>query len=320
MAILAGIDEAGYGPLLGPLVSAVTVYEVSKELCGQDLWKIMSASVSGRGSGRSGKLFVADSKKVHSGKAGFARLERTALSFMKVLGRPMGEAGALLKSLRAGCLAEMREYPWYAGTDPELPAEADANDIAVCANALRLDGRRNGVRFAAAGCQVVLAGRFNELVEQTRNKAAVLLGLTGKYLVELVRQYGSQGLVVQIDKQGGRARYRPWLQRLFPSWDLRIVGESTGASSYEMREGDRRWEVHFRAKAESRHLPVALASIYAKYVRELFMRMLNAYWAREVEGLKRTGGYYVDGRRFLKDIEEACKRLGTPMEKLVRGR
>ena len=320
MAFLAGIDEAGYGPLLGPLTSAVTVFEVPKELAYKSLWKVLSSSVSGRGPGRSGKLFVADSKKVHSGKAGMGRLERTALSFMKVLGRPMGEVGALLKSLRAGCLGELGEYPWYAGALAELPARADEKDIATSANGLRLDARRNGVRFAAAGCQVILAGRFNELVEQTRNKGAVLLGLTGKYLVELVRQYGAEELIVQIDKQGGRARYRPWLQQLFPSWDLRIVGEGTTESSYEMREGSKRWEVHFRSKAESKHLPVALASIYAKYVRELFMLMLNAYWAREIEGLKATGGYYVDGKRFLADIEGASKRLGTPMNKLVRSR
>ena len=46
MAVVAGIDEAGYGPLLGPLVSTVTVFSVPNELAGQDLWKALSDSVS----------------------------------------------------------------------------------------------------------------------------------------------------------------------------------------------------------------------------------------------------------------------------------
>lgn len=320
MAVVAGIDEAGYGPLLGPLVSAVTVFELPNNLDDGDLWKILSLSVSARAPGRSGRLFVADSKKLHSGRGGMARLERTSLAFMRLLGRPSGGLGDILKSLRAGCLDELSDYPWYSGPLTDLPVAADANDIATCANALRVDTQRNEVRFLAAGCQVVTAGQFNEIVSRTRNKASLMLGLTGKYLAELVRQYGADGLVVQVDKLGGRERYRNWLGQLFPSWELRIIEESVEGSSYQMEAGSRRWEVHFRAKAESRHLAVALSSIYAKYIRELFMLMLNSYWALEVPGLKATAGYYVDGKRFLSDIETACKRLGTPMKKLVRSR
>ena len=78
--------------------------------------------------------------------------------------------------------------------------------------------------------------------------------------------------------------------------------------------------MHFETKAESKHLPVALASIYAKYVRELFMGLLNDYWAEQVPGLRSTAGYYTDGKRFLADIEPTCKKLQTPMSKLIRVR
>ena len=78
------------------------------------------------------------------------------------------------------------------------------------------------------------------------------------------------------------------------------------------------WQVHFEAKAEARHLPVALASIYAKYVRELFMEQINRYWTAQVPGLRPTAGYYSDGRRFLADIDQRCKRLKTPMRRLLR--
>ena len=80
------------------------------------------------------------------------------------------------------------------------------------------------------------------------------------------------------------------------------------------------WQVQFEVAAESKHLPVALASIYAKYLREIFMEMFNRYWTGQVPGLRPTGGYFVDGNRFLTEIGPACKKLGTPMHKLIRNR
>ena len=71
---------------------------------------------------------------------------------------------------------------------------------------------------------------------------------------------------------------------------------------------------------ESRHLLVALASLISKYVRELLMESFNAYWSREVPGLRPTAGYYQDGLRFLKDIQPHLKRLGLTREGLVRQR
>ncbi len=119
---------------------------------------------------------------------------------------------------------------------------------------------------------------------------------------------------------GGRTRYRSLLQQLFGDWDLRILQETPLASSYQFSKDSHSWQVHFQAKAESSHLPVALASIFAKSVRELFMELFNRYWCHQVPGLRPTAGYYSDGRRFLADIDQLCKRLNTPMGKLIRVR
>jgi ribonuclease HII len=76
--------------------------------------------------------------------------------------------------------------------------------------------------------------------------------------------------------------------------------------------------VRFVEKGESHHLPVALASIYSKYLRELVMRCFNRYWATHVAGLRPTGGYYADGQRFLADIEPALRAQNVERERLVR--
>ena len=320
MAVLAGIDEAGYGPLLGPLLATVTVFDVPNSVSNNSLWPILSSSISPGPAKRSGRIAVADSKKLFSRAGGLIHLERTALTFLNLLGRSTNTLPNLLCSLRADCLEHMNDYPWYRQQSIDLPLAADPTDLGICVNALRLDTKRNGIGFLGARCQALLVGQYNELVDKTRNKAAVLSNLTGKFLADLVRLYAGKGLVIFIDKQGGRMHYRPWLQRSFSSWKLQILREDQQASIYEMTSGRLTWHVHFEAKAESKHLPVALASIYAKYVRELFMELLNRYWAKQVPGVKPTAGYYSDGRRFLSDIEQHCKRLKTPMGKLIRVR
>ena len=320
MAVLAGIDEAGYGPLLGPLVSAVTVFRVPKTLLYKPLWNHLSSSISPRTSRTSGRLVVADSKKLFSRVDGLARLERTALTFMHLLGRDTAHFGQLLSSLGSDCQPQFSNYPWYDGQSMRLPVGGDPLDLATSLNALRLDTQRNDISFLAARTQVLLVGRYNDLAEKTRNKSTVLFGLVGKYIARLVRAYSQRGLVIYVDKLGGRSRYRSLLQQLFGDWDLCILQETPLASSYQFSKDSHSWQVHFQAKAESSHLPVALASIYAKYVRELFMELFNRYWCHQVPGLRRTAGYYKDGRRFLADIARHCKKLNTPMQRLLRVR
>jgi hypothetical protein len=78
-------------------------------------------------------------------------------------------------------------------------------------------------------------------------------------------------------------------------------------------------EIRFRTKAEA-HLPVALASMVCKYVRELAMDLFNDFWAKHVPGLKPTKGYPVDAKRFKNDIAEAQRQLGITDDVLWRER
>lgn len=60
-------------------------------------------------------------------------------------------------------------------------------------------------------------------------------------------------------------------------------------------------EVSFHVGGE-RHLPTALASMLAKYLREREMRAWNAYWTKRLPGLRPTAGYPVDALRFRSEI------------------
>ena len=85
-------------------------------------------------------------------------------------------------------------------------------------------------------------------------------------------------------------------------------------------EGPRCAEIRFAVRAEKAHLPVALASMISKYVRELLMVLFNRYWAQRVPGVAPTAGYYVDGRRFYDQILPAVRQLGVDERMLYRTR
>ena len=75
-----------------------------------------------------------------------------------------------------------------------------------------------------------------------------------------------------------------------------------------------------RNRCEEASLPTALASMAAKYVRELHMHQLNAYFRTQVPGLRPTAGYGRDAWRFLSEIEGARQAEGVPDASILRCR
>ena len=69
-----GLDEAGYGPNLGPLVMASSACHVPADgpPC---LWKALRPAVRKDRHKDNGRLLIDDSKKVNQGPGGLAKLE-----------------------------------------------------------------------------------------------------------------------------------------------------------------------------------------------------------------------------------------------------
>jgi len=84
--------------------------------------------------------------------------------------------------------------------------------------------------------------------------------------------------------------------------------EKAELAVYDVKHGGRQIEFRFQPKGE-RHLPTALASMTAKYLRELAMRPFNAFWQRHVPELKPTAGYPTDAVRFYSDIQPVRRKL-----------
>jgi ribonuclease HII len=76
----------------------------------------------------------------------------------------------------------------------------------------------------------------------------------------------------------------------------------------------------FTEKAEAQCLPVAVASMLSKYLREAMMRRFNAWWRQHLPDVAPTAGYYGDGVRFLQDIDAKRRELAIPDADLIRSR
>lgn len=318
--ILAGIDEAGYGPLLGPLIVSAVVFECPADWADRSLWDVLKASVCAAPRDRKRRIPVCDSKKLHKPGEGVARLERTALAAIGAGGMLPGRISELLELLSPGAAQAVRAEPCYRDLDASVPLACDGGAIAVASATMRRDLAAHDARLAQIFCEIVPEGRFNELVGHTHNKAAVLLGLTFRLIDRIARAYPNQPLVIQADRQGGRTTYGRPLMRSFEDRRLKIDAEEDRYSCYELIDSRTRWRISFDTGGESKRLPIALASIVSKYVREALMHCFNAFWSREAPGVKPTAGYYTDGSRFMLEIAPHLERLGISPQRLMRQR
>jgi hypothetical protein len=340
--IIAGIDEAGYGPLLGPLVVSATAFEVAERAAPAAtdggspdrltvppeqlpcLWTLLKAAVAGKAPAPRGRIIVADSKVVHHLAEGEKLLERGVLAFAAAAGLVNVETTALTAAAlieRLGCPQHgLAAHPWYAAHDAPLPWRCDSGDLAIATNMLATASARQHVKVVALRTRVLPERGYNVLVGATGNKAAACVSITLSHLHYLHTEFGARGLVVGVDKQGGREHYVSLLLQTFPDAQLRVLQESPEASAYELTDGARHTVVHFREKGETYFLPTALASMVCKYLRELLMAGFNAWWCAQIPDLRPTAGYYADGSRWLRDVAPHLSRLGVRREHLVRCR
>lgn len=191
----------------------------------------------------------------------------------------------------------------------------------IAASRLRSCLNDANAQVAFMQCDVVDAGEVNRRLKLFKNKAEVNM-LSVMRLVERVRKYAVESNVVHpriaIDRQGGRTHYLEHLQTTWPNAKFRILEECDDFSEYRLDFGDHAMTLSFRVQAEKSHLPVALASMTAKYVRELLMMRFNNWFCGQVPDLKPTAGYYKDGKRFIKDIEYLITKLKLPTADLIR--
>ena len=322
-AWLSGLDEAGYGPLLGPLVIGMTSLSSKAPIAPDAPWELLAPAVTPPTRDKKG-IAVADSKKLHRPATGdLSGLEEGVLSFVTAeRGETPTTFRALIDHLTVSRTDYLEEYPWYRDADLELPVSASPLTLAGKTRKLERALERAGLAVGEVRAIPLEVIEFNQALEARGTKGEVNAWGIGRFLAWLWRQSERTTQVAWSDRLGGRQRYGPMLAPLFPDTRFQVLEQERAEQAYriEERDGERTLEIHFAKEGEDRCFPTALASMTAKYVRELHMRLFNRWWQEHLPDLKKTAGYPQDARRFLAEIEETRGELGISLHPLVRHR
>ena len=305
-----GIDEAGYGPNLGPLVMTAVVAESAQDRT-PDLWRDLEPKIQRAGAAGTA-LWIDDSKAVYKAGQGRERLEAACLALLESLGEPMPKSlEGFFCALGTGSFTDIELEPWLtdaAATDfPSLSTRSHWESVRQCRPLESPIWRCVGVKAEVVGPSAFNAG----LEAPGANKATVHFSAFRR-LLEWAWNLASDGVVTRIhgDKHGGRHFYYDLLLDALPdAWIDRGV-ETPALSHYVIRMPGRRLELALKPRADAGDGLVALASIVSKTIRELWMDGFNAFWSRQCPGIKRTAGYPVDAARFRAEIEERASVLG----------
>lgn len=321
MPTLIGIDEAGYGPLLGPLVVSSAVLELPEEHLRSDLWKLLKTAVAADKKKLAGRLLITDSKKAYTPAAGIGHLRKTVLSCLHAAtpGLSLHTAAELLQMLDAAALSRMGTYSWYENIHTQ-PLGHEAEDIGLSASVLRNTLQKKNIKLISLKSRCLDVSWFNDKVEKVRNKSRVLFTELCSLILDALNTCPDNGQPLQIivDRQGGRINYHQELLRMFPGASLTVLRQDEKMSSYEVQYGRKTFKIHFCIKADLKYLPVCLASMTSKYLREVLMEAQNDWFCRLCPELKPTAGYWEDGKRFITDLAQKLPAFAFDEKKLIR--
>ncbi len=328
MGLILGTDEAGYGPNLGPLVIAATLWRVPGDPLAFDLSAALAPTVSSDptvAGQPDGPLVFADSKQLYQSGGSTRLLERGLWAAAGVLGVTPGNVSALWQRLAPEAAAQAKQLADYPGlSDDQSPSHQQTlKDVTGLQTALT----KASVELLDIRALLIFPRELNQLMAETGTKGGCLSAATVQLIAQMLTEApkpatedpAGETVLIVCDKHGGRNKYQAILQRQFPDPLIQIRAEARVLSEYWWQDGSRNFIARFGVGAD-RLMPPALASMAAKTFRQRCMQALNDFWASHVPGLKPTAGYPADAKRFFAEIDEARQKLGIPVEDIWRNR
>jgi ribonuclease HII len=349
-----GTDEAGYGSFLGPLVISATLWRFdeidfavfSKGEIDSNIFSraIESADAAG--------ITIGDSKKLYHSGGSLVKLASAVLASVASFGVSIGTDSELFAAVAGmDVLPSMYSFPElslqkiiqqndtspaspqtesYSNNSPnsETPSCPHVNTAAstnynatstkpIALPVLVSPAFSRGV-FLDVKSNVVFPIEYNKLLEKYGSKGELLSHLTFDLvmkILDVVPSDSDEAICVFCDKHGGRNYYTNLLIEYFPDKLPSVITQSNEYSIYQI---DKK-QFRFKAKGES-ELPIALASMFSKLLRELAMNRFNSFWQSHIKNIKPTAGYPVDAKRFLNDIKEKLEYLQINMNEIWRNK
>ncbi len=323
--LLIGIDEAGYGPNLGPLTVARSVWRVPSGTGEEQLTRLLSDRFQAKKYSRGGDTIpLGDSKQLYQSGGSLRVLETGLLTMLSQLTAIPStfcqlQNGWELPQLSTEGSVSSIAMPWYqaaalealdvpnASSSSSDDQQAWQDELLRLTKLARAELASHDIQLIDLQFVAVREKQFNDVLEKTGSKAHVLAAATMQLVLDAIHRWPDECLHFYCDRQGGRKDYLPMLMNYMPDeWFVQLRADELRSSYRRQRAPD--FEIHFSVKGDS-FPPTALASMLAKYCRERYMQAFNAYWQLYLPQLRPTAGYPVDALRFRKQILNKAQEL-----------
>ena len=296
--IVVGVDENGLGPLLGPLVTTAVGFELSR--------------YSPERQAALGRELGIDDSKATAGFGQMAAAEGIALALIEAVhGGVVADVDALLgrvlldgpSALQRACPAASLPQCWSVPLSlPCFGGELEAGRAALRALAA------GGVRVRHARSAVACTGALNERLRTGQSRVEVDLELMERLVLDARATVGVE-LRAICGMVGGIRNYVAKMRHFHAAGAVVPQRAQRGTLAYDVRGVG---HVRFEIDADARHLPVALASMLGKYVRELWMERQSRFYRAHDAALGEASGYHDPvTRRFIVASEPLRRTLGV---------
>lgn len=341
MKLIIGIDEAGYGPNLGPLVIGASIWVAPLDWKIEGALELLAPEMRAE-PWRPHSHFVplGDSKKIYKPGLGIEGLMAGVAFLLTPRTATPISTSKLLHRVAPDDACRVEKQPWYApASDDAIFPEVFFEDEIGSRAQRKFESQ--GIQCLGLRARVIDEEEFNRTVESAGNKSTALSEWSIGLVADCLHQYlnGSdpiadniQTIEVYCDRHGGRKRYAPVLSHVLGrsvnslvepdshSFWMDVLEENAHCSRYQGNWFGREMRIQFQVQGDSL-LPSAASSLVAKLLRELMMIRLNRFWRNKVgEHLRPTAGYAVDAARFAEDIRTAQTSLGIPKSRWWRER
>ena len=242
---ICGIDENGFGPMLGPLV--VTGILTDKDI------KIPE--------------YIMDSKIFYKNKKDFKKLEEIGIVLYYMIEKklPVSPYEIYKRFVISECpfnenICE-KNIPYNFKIDSIDKLLLKYNDFLKERNKLK------EIRV-----KVICPYFFNEFINKKNSKFILNLSVFCKIIKEMIKY---KEIKFFCGKVGSFVYYKNYLYYFFPEYKIKIIEENEKVSSYEISNKKQNFKVIFYKDVEKISSLSSLSSILGKYIREIIMESIR---------------------------------------------
>lgn len=250
-----GLDENGYGPVMGPLVvtGVIATMDLDKDWPGD----------------------IYDSKLLFTHQNTHKELEKIALSILNISkGKFSHSTSGIFENFQQDFKCP-KDISICFENLPEIPLWTTKKDIENFTKFLSAFCEKKQLKILSINSVILCVHKFNSFCRQNMKKDFINYLLFEKIILQALSK--SDNLFVKAGKIGGRKDYKKFLEKTFHNWQINNIMEKPEISGYLLIRNNKKIALNFVRDIESRSFLGVLAGIYGKYIRELFMHSINSF-------------------------------------------